>query len=73
MDEADYGNEYAEFYLRDALRQCRGRHSGMPRGESQTCIDCGERIPEERLEAMRQLGIDCMRCVACQHAFERER
>ena len=73
MDEADYGNEYAEFYLRDALRQRRERGSGMPRGESQTCIDCGEKIPKARLKVMRQLGIDCIRCVACQQAYERER
>jgi RNA polymerase-binding transcription factor DksA len=33
------------------------------------CADCGNRIPEERLEVMPQ----ATRCVQCQAAFERVR
>ena len=36
----------------------------------QECEDCGEEIPQQRLEALRDVG--CTRCVSCQSIFDRK-
>jgi len=65
MDQFDQAQELDARFREQALREARrNRRSGESR---QNCLDCDEEIPEKR----RQTVSGCLRCVACQEAFER--
>lgn len=49
------------------LRELDAAIARIERGEYGECIDCGEPIPPERLEAYPS----AMRCIDCQAAYER--
>jgi RNA polymerase-binding transcription factor DksA len=39
---------------------------------SETCVDCGQPIPEERLAAAQRSGIPVQRCIHCAALAERK-
>lgn len=58
--------EQIEASVEDAVNRVRSR---MPRGESRkSCEECGEKIPEQRRQAIPGVRM----CVACQEAIDRE-
>jgi len=77
MDEADYGNQYAEFFRQQALR-IHFRRSRIPAllgtdfksvPNNAPCLDCGEEIGEARMKA----NPAAVRCMGCQTKKERKR
>lgn len=69
MDECERGKAAEEDFLKAAIRQQREQEDDGFSTDS--CIDCGETIPEERRRAMAKLGMTCNRCVACKQRLER--
>jgi DnaK suppressor protein len=66
MDDGDYARESADFHLRVALRQRHDENTWECNGY---CMDCGEKISEERLKAMP----NAIRCIKCQQIHEANR
>ncbi len=67
MDEFERAQENEERDRQQALaRHARQRRSGP---SAETCIDCGEAIPEARRIAM----VGCVRCVGCEEQREQGR
>jgi DnaK suppressor protein len=72
-DEADRANDTAQFINDLALRQHRlaaptTATLHQVAGGAMECLDCGVEIPPGRLAALS----DCIRCVDCQTAHEKE-
>ena len=65
-----YAREIAvltDLTLREQVADIDAALARMDEGRYGTCVDCGERVPEERLEVHPQAA----RCVACQTREER--
>ena len=63
-DDMDFCQQINQELIDDALADhCRRRLHGE---SSETCLDCGEEIPQARRAAVR----GCCRCYGCQAAYE---
>ena len=69
MDNVDRADEETRLMLQIHLANQRAKSAAVftPPSEVRYCIDCGEPIPVERLQAMP----NAVRCVACQTEHER--
>ena len=65
-DEIDRANNESKAFIDNALRVQRTK-SNPPRKSRTACIDCDALIPVARQKAI----VGCVRCVACQHIYER--
>jgi DnaK suppressor protein len=74
MEEADLGTELSEADREEALadaaearrEEALAALARLDGGTFGTCVDCGEKIPEERL----LFRPEAARCLACQQRFE---
>lgn len=65
-DAADVASELAMEHVDNLIHQSR---MYFPREVRHECVDCGEEIPKERVEALK--GVGCVRCIHCQEIFDR--
>lgn len=68
-DEIDRANTESQAFIDNALRAQRTKNNPPHtlRPSRATCIDCDAPIPVARQNAIK----GCVRCVACQHVYER--
>lgn len=72
MDVADRADSENEHFVNNALynqhkQREQTNHHASSEDKVRYCVDCGEPIPAARLEAVPE----AMRCVECQHIFEK--
>ena len=66
MDEMDRTQAANEVYEAAAIRNHFARRGDSRISPTNTCLDCGEKIPSARLKAMP----DTERCIRCQTRLE---
>lgn len=57
--------EHAMILSENGIRAAQSMVEGPVLDE---CLDCGEEINPMRVEAMRKIGMRCIRCFSCQQA-----
>ena len=63
---ADEAQQIAQDHVDSLVHEARQYFSGYLLSE---CEDCGDEIPEARVQALRHVG--CTRCISCQEAFDK--
>jgi DnaK suppressor protein len=65
--EAREGDLRIQLRMRERLERVQLARDALKNGVYGICVDCGEAIPERRLEALP----DALRCVPCQSKVDR--
>lgn len=69
MDQLDFASDLQDTLNRRGVELARqaAQPEAHPDFDGKHCLDCGNEIPEKRLELQR------IRCIACQQAKEKKR
>lgn len=62
----DAAQELAQDHVDNLIHEARQYFTGIV---LQDCEDCGDEIPQARVQALRHVG--CTRCISCQEAFDK--